>query len=110
MKDIILTNSQERSFNNLLSELSEDADKIKIVTAFFSDTAFINNWLENSKIVDLLVSLRPPTNYYSLKTIYPKLGINIQFLGNELHSKFYIFCKENKPFACLVGSSNFTLR
>ncbi|ESS66226.1 phosphatidylserine/phosphatidylglycerophosphate/cardiolipin synthase [Methyloglobulus morosus KoM1] len=108
MQELIITNSGARNLKHLLAEYGDKADQIRIVTAFFSDTEFIINWLDNSKQVDLLVSLRPPTNYYSLKTVYPKIGINIQFLGVELHSKFFIFYRNGNPFACIIGSSNFT--
>lgn len=108
MQELILTNNEDRNLKHLLSELGDKADRIRVVAAFFSDTEFIINWLNNSKQVDLLVSLRPPTNYYSLKAVHPKLGINIQFLGDDLHSKFFIFYDKGNPFACIIGSSNFT--
>ncbi|MBE0437500.1 MAG: hypothetical protein IBX56_17055, partial [Methylomicrobium sp.] len=85
MQELILTNSIERSLKDLLKDFGDKADKIRIASAFFSDTAFINEWQDKSKLIDLLVSLRPPTNYYSLKTIYSKLGVNIQFLGDDFH-------------------------
>lgn len=108
MDELILTNNGDRNLKHLLSELADKADSIKLATAFFSDTKFILDWLDNSKKVDLLVSLRPPTNYYSLRTVHAKLGINIQFLGDDFHSKFFIFYDNGKPFACVIGSSNFT--
>ncbi len=108
MQDLILTNNGDKAFKDLLTDLGDRADTIIIVTAFFSDTKFITDWLGKSKRVDLLVSLRPPTNYYSLKAIQPKLGINIQFLGDSFHSKFFLFYKNGKPFSCIIGSSNFT--
>lgn len=108
MKEIILTNNKHINLKNILSEFSLHADSIKVASAFFSDTEFITNWLDDSKKVDLLVSLRPPTNYYSLKKIQPKLGISIQFLGDSFHSKFFIFYHKGNPFACIIGSSNFT--
>lgn len=108
MQELIITNNKDSNLKHLLRELSKSADRIRVVTAFFSDTAFIIDWLDNSKQVDLIVSLRPPTNYYSLKMVHPKLGINIQFLGDNLHSKFFIFYKSGKPFTCIIGSSNFT--
>lgn len=108
MNEIILTNRKDKNLKSLLTEFGEKADRIVVVSAFFSDTEFIINWLENSKKVDLLFSLRPPTNYYSIKAIYSKHGINIQFLGDDFHSKFYVFFEKSKPFACIIGSSNFT--
>lgn len=56
----------------------------------------------------MLILLRPPTTYYSLKAIHSKYGIHIQFLGEDFHSKFFIFFREGNPFACVIGSSNFT--
>ena len=108
MQKIILTNDKDENLNKILSDFADKADKIKIATAFFSNTEFINQWLNNSKQIDLLVSLRPPTNYYSLKNVQSKIGITIQFLGNNFHSKFFIFYNNGEPFACIIGSSNFT--
>lgn len=104
----IITNYGSSDFEDLLMDLSKIADYIKIATAFFSDTKLISRWEHNSKTVDLLVSLRPPTNYYSLLSIYSKKNVNIQFLGNEFHSKFFIFYRNSKPFAFVIGSSNLT--
>ncbi len=108
MQKIILTNNNEKNLKAILSGFAEKADKIKIATAFFSNTEFINEWLNSSKQIDLLVSLRPPTNYYSLKKIHSNIGITIQFLGNNFHSKFIIFYYNKQPFTCIIGSSNFT--
>lgn len=82
---MIITNNKQGNLKDILSDFANKADKIRIATAFVSDSTFILDWLDKSKQVDLLVSLRPPTNYYSLKEIQPKLGINIQFLGDDFH-------------------------
>ncbi len=87
MKPIIITNNEDKNLKKAFTDYADKADSIRIVTAFFSDTEFITNWINNSKH-DLLISLRPPTNYYSLKNVYSKIGINIQFLGANFHSKF----------------------
>jgi hypothetical protein len=104
----IITNNGETNLKNLLTGFGDRADCIKVASAYFSETKFICDWLSKSKKVELLISLRPPTNYYSLKTVYSKLGIHIQFLGEDFHSKFFIFHDKGNPFACVIGSSNFT--
>jgi hypothetical protein len=108
MQKLILTNYEENNLKKVISNFAYKADKIKIASAFFSNTKLINEWLNNSKQVDLLVSLRPPTNYYSLKSVQSNIGITIQFLGDDFHSKFFIFYNNGQPFACIIGSSNFT--
>ena len=104
----IVTNSPETSIGKTFADLGNKADHIKIATAFFSDTDLILEWLSKSKKVDLLVSLRAPTNYYSLEKLHSKSAINIRFLGSNFHSKLYLFFKLGNPFACIIGSSNFT--
>lgn len=104
----IITNNGETTLKNLLTSFGDKADCIKVASAFFSDTEIISDWLSKSKKIELLISLRPPTNYYSLKAIHSKLGISIQFLGENFHSKFFIFYNNRNPFACVIGSSNFT--
>lgn len=108
MQQLILTNNKDYNLKEILIEFADRADKIRVASAFFSDVDFINNWLDSTKQIDLLISLRPPTNYYSLKNVYSKIGINIQFLGDDFHSKFFIFYDKRQPFACIIGSSNFT--
>lgn len=105
----IFTNNGSQDFEELLIKLSNQADKIEIATAFFSETNLINYWLRNHKVIDLLISLRPPTNYYSLLKIHSNSNVNIQFLGRDFHSKFFIFYRYDKPFASIIGSSNFTV-
>lgn len=104
----IITNTATTNLKNLLTTFGDKSDCIKVASAFFSDTDMIDDWLSKSKKIELLISLRPPTNYYSLKAVHSKLGISIQFLGEEFHSKFFIFYEKGKPFACVIGSSNFT--
>lgn len=104
----ILTNSDTETISTIIDQLAIKADHIKIGTAFFSDPEFIRKWVSKSKKVDLLVSLRAPTNYYSLEEVYSKSAISMRFLGSNFHSKIYIFYSLGYPFACIVGSSNFT--
>lgn len=104
----IWTNDGSKDFEELLISLSEKADTIKLATAFFSDTKLINQWNNDNKKVDLLVSLRPPTNYYSLNNVYSKKKVSVHFFGRDFHSKFIIFYKDDEPFAFIIGSSNFT--
>jgi hypothetical protein len=68
----------------------------------------IESWLKLNKNISLLISLRPPTNYYSLKKIIHNRNIQIRFLGNKFHSKFIIFENTEIPLNSIIGSSNFT--
>ncbi len=75
----IWTNDGSKDFEELLISLSEKADTIKLATAFFSDTKLINQWNNDNKKVNLLVSLRPPTNYYTLTNVYSKKKVSVHF-------------------------------
>jgi len=92
-----------------IEQLSIKAHGIVVAVAFFSDSTVINNWLESGKKVSLIVSLRPPTNYYSLKEILHKENLEVSFLGDDFHSKIFSFFDNNgKIISTMVGSSNFT--
>jgi len=102
----IITNN---NYKNLLSTYKEleaniEINEIFIASAFFSNDKLIIDWANRGRKIKLLVSLRPPTNYYSLKNIYSNKNIEVKFLGKEFHSKFIIF----KNSGIVIGSSNFT--
>jgi hypothetical protein len=105
---MIQTNNEHDNLRVLLLKLGEDADSIKIASAFYSDSEITSGWADQSKNIHLIVSLRPPTNYYSLKSIQIKSRISIHFLGDSFHSKFILFFRNNRPKYCVIGSSNFT--
>lgn len=104
----IITNLGRTNLKKHIEKFGKKADKIKIASAFFSKNDFIIDWLDSGKKLELLLSLRPPTNYYLLNEIYQRKKINIYNIGKEFHSKFYIFFKKEKPIGCVLGSSNFT--
>lgn len=108
MDKLILTNNKEKCLEDLLFEFGENADKIFIASAFFSDTKLLKEWTKLNKNIQLIVSLRFPTSCDSIREIFQNKNITIRFLGNTFHSKFYVFFKDEKPFACIIGSSNFT--
>jgi len=98
-------NSTHKVFNNL----GTIAKKIVIAVAFFSDATSIEKFLDSEKEIILIVSLRPPTNYYSLKKILHRDNIEISFLGEEFHSKIYGFYDDEwKILNAIIGSSNLT--
>lgn len=105
----ILSNSKHYGTREMISEFAAESDTIRVASAFFTDTELIMEWIGSSKKVELIVSLRPPTNYYSLKRVQSKTGITMQFLGKKFHSKFFIFYSSGEPHACIIGSSNFTI-
>ncbi|MBM9538831.1 phospholipase D family protein [Desulfobulbus alkaliphilus] len=98
-------NSTQAVFNNL----ANSAHKIIIAVAFFSDSNTIEKFLDIGIEVTLIVSLRPPTNYYSIKKILHRKNVQISFLGDDFHSKIYAFYDEMRGISnAIIGSSNFT--
>ena len=109
MGNLILTNCKTKCLENYLAQYGEKAEKIIISTAFFTENELIIKWLASGKNVELFVSLRPPTNYDAIKEIVEFKNLSIRFLGNTFHSKFYVFYIQQKPYACIIGSSDFTI-
>ncbi|MFQ2199004.1 phospholipase D family protein [Aeromonas hydrophila] len=105
----IITNSifGDAQFSRTITDYSEWCEEAKIVTAFFTDDSLIRIMNNNSKIVTLVVSLRPPTSYDALLRVSALKNVDVRFLGKELHSKIYAF-KRGTEFKCSIGSSNLT--
>ncbi len=82
--------TNESTFD-LFHKLAKQSSKIVIAVAFFSDSGILDGLLQSGKEISLIVSLRPPTNYYSLKRLLHKENIEILFLGDEFHSKIFAF-------------------
>lgn len=109
MQKIVTNKITDNSTIDLFEQLASHASKIVIAVAFFSDSTIIKQLLNSGKHIDLIVSLRPPTNYYSLKEILHKGNIEISFLGDDFHSKIFgFFNDEGQIISLMVGSSNFT--
>ncbi|MFA6597455.1 MAG: phospholipase D-like domain-containing protein [Ignavibacteriaceae bacterium] len=104
----IITNSDDKNLKAKLILLASKADRIDIAVAFFSDHQLLKRWEQEKKEINVIISLRPPTNYYSLKAIQSLINIKVNFLGDNFHSKFIIFYKEGVAISAVLGSSNFT--
>lgn len=106
----IITNKiTEDSTLDSFKKLSKPASKIIIAVAFFTESSIIEKLLKSGKEISLIISLRPPTNYYSLKKLLHKKNISISFLGDEFHSKIFSFYNEDwEIISAIIGSSNFT--
>ncbi|MCK9437665.1 MAG: phospholipase D family protein [Synergistaceae bacterium] len=104
----VITNTKSDNLRNKLKTLASKADSIEIAVAFLSDSELIKQWNTNKKKINVIVSLRPPTSFYSLKDLQSALNVDISFLGNEFHSKFFLFYKHKKLIGGIIGSSNFT--
>lgn len=104
----IITNSNDNNLKAKLIQLASKADRIDIAVAFFSDFQLLKQWEYQKKEINVIISLRPPTNYNSLKAIQSSSNIKLNFLGDNFHSKFIIFYKEGVAISAVLGSSNFT--
>lgn len=104
----IITNTESDNLRSEIELLSSKADKIEIAVAFFTESEMVKKWNEKNIKVDLIVSLRPPTSFYSLKELQTALNVEVSFLGNKFHSKFYLFYRDKKLIGGIIGSSNFT--
>lgn len=104
----VITNTANGNLSNKLKSLAANADSIEIAVAFFSDSELIRQWSNEKKKVNLLFSLRPPTSFHSLKDLQSALNVDISFLGNDFHSKFFLFYKQKEIIGGIIGSSNFT--
>lgn len=108
MANILITNNDHKKLGECLADIEQQATRVVAATAFFSSDEVVAKWLNAGRTVQLLVSLRPPTNYYSLKRLQTMDGIETRFLGKQFHSKFMIFFKGDVPFRSVIGSSNLT--
>ncbi len=107
--EIITNNVSELSIRDKIQEFLPKSNKVIIAVAFFNDSELIKQILESGSTVTLIVSLRPPTNYYALKDVLHKDNLNTFYLGPEFHSKIYAFIDNKKAIiSSIVGSSNLT--
>ncbi len=104
----IIINAINDNLKTELELLASKADSIKIAVAFFTEERLVKQWANEKKNINLIISLRPPTSYYSLKKLQSALNVDISFLGNDFHSKFFLFYKHGKLIGGILGSSNFT--
>ena len=110
MQTKIITNTlSKKSTKEYFNAAAMNAEKIIIAVAFFTDDKTILEQVALNKKVTLVVSLRPPTNYYSLKNLMQSKKVELLFLRDNFHSKIFAFyAKSEELFHGLVGSSNFS--
>ncbi len=105
---MVITNQTSKNLKHEIEKLANQSNQIDIATAFFTESDLINQWSKKGIKTNLLVSLRPPTNFYSLKELQSAVNVETSFLGDEFHSKFIIFYKDDYIIGAIIGSSNFT--
>ena len=105
----VTTNTHDNfSLGKRLIELAEESNKLVFAVAFFNDKNLIKSWLNSGKKITLIVSLTPPTDYYSIKDILHKENLKILYYDAGFHSKIYSFYKDGNLHTAIIGSSNFT--
>ena len=72
----VITNATSDNLRIKLKSLASIADSIEIAVAFFSDSELIKLWNHEQKKINLIVSLRPSTSYYSLKDLQSALNVD----------------------------------
>ena len=106
MDGYVFDNSRkQRIVYDIIKELGNDCHSVNIAVAYLTDSELLTKWINHGRSINLIVALEYPTNPKILRYLLPK--INIKYLPN-LHSKEYIFYKNNSPISAIVGSSNFT--
>ncbi|MBM4311184.1 MAG: hypothetical protein FJ119_09615 [Deltaproteobacteria bacterium] len=109
MANLVLTTNEKMtcSYEYHIQKLAKKATRADLFVAFFTDNKLIKTWLKQKMEVNLCVSLRPPTNPYTLQEVY-HICDSIKYLGKEFHSKICIFYSGSKIIGAVVGSSNMT--
>jgi len=87
-----------------MEKYGKNAD-VLIAAAFFTESGFIKNLVENGCSVCLVVRLGYPTSDTKLREIIDMPNVYVRFFtGKEFHPKLYIFGND----IAFVGSSNLT--
>jgi hypothetical protein len=108
---IVTNHFNDESLIAELEKISIPSGDIRIAVAFFNNAELIERMACKSAVnVHLVVSLRPPTDYYALKKIYWRKNVTVTYLSSEFHSKIYLFDSKGseREFFVSVGSSNLT--
>ncbi len=107
--EIITNKISALSIREKIQEFLPKSKKIIIAVAFFNDAELVKQILKSGTKITLIVSLRPPTDYYALKKILHKNNLDLLYLGREFHSKIYTFIDDkNEIIGTIIGSSNLT--
>jgi HKD family nuclease len=106
----LLTNGyEERTLFAALVPEGTSLRKLRVAVAFFSDKTLIERTLDHPEgEVELVVSLRYPTNPDSLALFYRLPNVSVRWLDDAFHSKIYLCEYDDVRVAAAVGSSNLT--
>ncbi|MCK4402016.1 NgoFVII family restriction endonuclease [bacterium] len=89
----------------------ELSDEVIICSPFISSNDLLFELLDGTSKITLICRLSHPLTPDLLKRIYSFVSTNKEvyvYDDSSLHSKIYLFKKDNKPIIAIVGSSNFT--
>lgn len=106
---IITNRITANSTFDIFMKLAQNSNKIVIAVSFLGDIKIVDEMLSHDKKIHITVSLRPPTNFYTLKELMIRENVEISYLGDDFHSKIFSFYNDKDELtSSIIGSSNFT--
>ena len=94
-----------------LLKYHKDSDEVILCAPFISWNDVLFRFLSSDKKITIICRLAHPLTPDLLEKLYSYVTMNKRIYvydNSSLHSKIYLFKKENVPFIGIVGSSNLT--
>ena len=102
----LVTNSAEHTFYDVWRSLADQADDLRVISPFFTFHKPLLECVRRGTHIRVVTTLEFPTHPASLQAILAEMEVS--YHPEKLHSKIYLFNRNDEPFAALIGSSNIT--